>query len=107
MKPAVSLFGVSIEGKHPLDVVIKDTCSKTSLKVSLTPAGWLLLGPGVFIKVSLVSGVSVLAVDVKVLENVIEVERLVGPLSMPALRLPSEECRSVTKLVIFSSFGFI
>ena len=112
MKRVVSLFGVSIEGKHSLYVVIhviEDTCSKTSLKVSLVSAVGLLVGPGVFVKVSPLTGVPVLAVDVKVLENVIKVEaeRLLGALSMSALHLPSEVCRGVTKLVIVSSSGFI
>lgn len=112
MKPVVSLFGVSVKGKHSLYVVIhviKDTCSETSLKVSLMSAVGLLVGPGVFIKVSSVTGMPVLAVDVKVLENVIKVEaeRLVGALSVPALRLPIEVCRGVTKMVVFSSSGFI
>lgn len=112
MKPVVSLFGVSIKGKHSLYVVvhvIKDTCSKTSLKVSLMSAVGLLVGPGVFIKVSSVTGMPVLAVDVEVFENVIKVEaeRLVGALSMSALRLPREVCRGVTKLVIFSASCFI
>ncbi len=112
MKPVFSLLGVSVKGKHSLYVVkhvVKDTCSKTSLKVSLMSAVGLLVGPGVFIKVSSVTGMSVLAVDVKVLENVIKVEaeRLLGTLSMSALRLSGEVRRGVTKLVIFSSSGFI
>lgn len=71
MKPVFSLFGVSVKSKHPFYViihVIKDTCSKTSLKVSLMSAVGLLVGPGVFIKVSSVTGMPVLAVDVKILE---------------------------------------
>lgn len=114
MEPVFSLFGVSVKSKHSLYVVehvIKDACSKTSLKVSLMSAMSLLVGPGVFIKVSSVTGVPVLAVDVKVLKYVIkvevEVERLVSTVSMSALSLPSEERRIVTKLVIFSSSGFI
>lgn len=112
MKPVFSLFGVPVKGKHSLYVlehVIKDTCSKTSLKVSLMSAVGLLVGPGVFIKVSTVTGMSVLAVDVKVLENVIKVkgEGFVVTLSMSALRLPSIVCRGVTKPVIFSSSGCI
>lgn len=112
MKPVFSLFGVSVKSKHSLYVfkhVIKDTCSKTSLKVSLVSAVWLLVGPGVFFKVSSVTGMPVLAGDVKVLEYVIkaEAERLVGTMSMSALSLPSEVCRGVTKLVIFSSSGFV
>lgn len=112
MKPVVRLFGVSVVGKHSLYVVIhviKDTCSKTSLKVSLMSAVRLLVGPGVFVKVSLLTGVPVLTGGVKVLENVIKVEAegLVGTLPLSALRLPGEVCRGVSKLVIFSSFGFI
>lgn len=111
VKAAFSLLGVSVKGKHSLYVikhVIKDTCSKTSLKVSLMSAVGLLVGPGVFIKVSSVTGMPVLAVDVKVLENVIKVEaERLGTLSMSAFCFPSEVCRGVTKLVIFPSSGFI
>lgn len=112
MKSVFSLFGVSVKGEHSLYVVehvIKDTCSKTSMKASLVSAVGLLLGPRVFIKVSSVTSMPVLAVDVKVLENVIKVEaeRLVSTLSMSAMCLPSEVCRGAPKLVIFPSFGFI
>lgn len=112
MKPAFSLFGVSVKSKHSLYVVkhvVKDTCSKTSLKVSLVSAVGLLVGPGVFFKVSSVTGVPVLAVDVKVLEYVvkIEAERLLGALSTSVLCLPSEVCRAAPELVVLSSSGFI
>lgn len=98
MKPVFSLFGVSVKSKHSLYVVehlVKDACSKTSLKVPFMSAVRLLVGPRVFIKVSSVTGMPVLAVDVKVLEYVIKVEaeRLVGILSMSALSFPSKECR--------------
>lgn len=110
MKPAFSLFCVSVESKHPLNIVkhvIKDTCSETSLKVSLVSVVGLLVGPGVFLKVSSVTGMPVLAVDVKVLEYVVKVERLLRTLLMSVLRLPSEVCRAATILVILSSSGFI
>lgn len=109
MKPVFSLFGVSVKSKHSLYVfkhVIKGTCSKTSLKVSLVSAMRILVRPGVFIKVSSVTGVPVLAVDVEVFEYVIKVEaeRLMRSLRMPPL---SGVRRGVTELVIFSSSGFI
>lgn len=112
MKPVFSLFGVSIKCKHFLHIlkhIIEDACSKTSLKVSLMSTVGLLVGPGVFIKVSPVTCVSVLAVNVKVLKNVIKVkgEGLLSTLSMSALCLAREVCRGVTKVVIFSSSGWI
>lgn len=112
MKPVFSLFSVSIKSKHFVYVVkhvIKDTCPKTSLKVSLMSFMRILVGLGVFFKVPSVTCMSILAVDVKVFEYVIKVEaeRLVTCLSMSALCVTSEECKVVTKLVIFSSSCFI
>lgn len=106
------LFGVSVEGKHSLHVVkhiIEDTRSKPPLKVSLMPAVGLFLEPGVLVKVSSVTGLPVLAVNVKVLENVIKVEaeRLMGTMPMSALGLPGEVSRGSTKLVIFPPSGFV
>lgn len=107
MKPAFCLFCVSVESEHPLYIVkhiIKDTCSETSLKVSLVSGVGLLVGPGVFLKVSSVTGMPVLAVDVKVLEYVVkvEVERLLRTVLTSVLRLPS-----ATKLIILPSPVFI
>lgn len=103
------LFGVSVKGKqrflHVFKHVTKDIGFKTSLKVSLMSA----VRPGAFVKVSSVTSVPVLAVDVKILENVIKFEgvTLVGTRSMTSLCLPGEVCRGITKLVIFPSSGFI
>lgn len=102
MKLVFSLFVMSIKSKHSLYVIkhiIEDSCSKTSLKVSLVSAMGLLVGPGVFIKVSSVTGMPVLAVDVKVLENVIKVKG--EGLSMSSLRLLGEVCRVDPRLLIF------
>lgn len=112
MKPVFSLFGMFFKCKHSFYVVkdvIKGSCSKTSLKVSLMSTVGLLVGPGVLIKVSSVTRMSVLAVDVKVLENIIkiEAERLVATLPMPSLCFSGEVRSSVTILVIISSSGFI
>lgn len=104
MKLVFSLFGVSVKSKHSLNIIkhiIDNPGSKTTLKVSFMSA----VGPGVFIKVSSVTGMSVLAVDVKVLKYVIktEGERLVGTLSVFALRLPIEVRVSVPELIILAS----
>lgn len=99
---------MSIKSKHSLyfiEHIIKDSCSETSLKVSLVSAVGLLVGPGVFIKVSSVTGMPVLAVDVKILENVIKVKG--EGLSMSSLRLLGEVCRVDPGLLIFSSSCFI
>lgn len=67
------------------------------------------VGLGVFIKVSPVTGVPVLAVDVKVLKYVIETEaeRLVATLPVSALGLCTEVRSCVTKLIILSSSRLI
>lgn len=111
VKPAFSLFGMFVESKHSLHVfkhVIKNTCSKPTLEVSLVSAVGLLVGPGLLFKVSPVTGMSVLAVDVKVLKHVIEVEaeRLAGVRSLTVSRLSSEVC-GFTKLVVLSSLGHV
>lgn len=107
MKPAFSLFGVSIESKHSVHVVKhvgEDPCPEAALKVSSAPAVGLFVGLGVFFEVSPVARMSVLAVDVEVLKHVIKVEgeRLVGACS---LRLPCVHV--VAELIILSSSALI
>lgn len=111
MKPVVSLFVVSFEGEHPLYVVehiVKDTRSETSLKLPLVSAVGLFVEPGVFVKVPAVPCVSILTIDVEVLENVIKVEaERLGTRSGSAFCLPKKVCRVVPTLVILSSSGFV
>lgn len=100
-----------VESKHSLHVlkhVIKTPRSKTPLEVSLVSAVGLLVGPGLVFKVSPVSGVSVLAVDVKILKHVVKVEAesLVRIGSHSAPRLPGE-VGSITKLIVLSPPGLI
>lgn len=79
------------------------------MKVSFVSVAGILVGSRVFVVVSSVTCMPVLAVDVKVFEHVVKVEaeRLVGALSVSVLCFLREEGRHVIKLVILSSSGLI
>ena len=101
------MLGLLFEGEHSLHVlknVIEDPRSKRPLDMSLVFTVELLVGPEVLLKVSPMPGMPVLAVDVKVLEHVVqvEVERLVDVLPLSSLGLSVEVC-VMSNLVILSS----
>ena len=107
LKPAVTLLCLLFEGEHSLHIlknVVEDTRSESPLDVSLVFTVELLVGSEVLLKVPPMPGVPVLAVDVQVLEHVVqvEVERLVDALPLSALRLPVE-VYCVSHVVVLSS----
>ena len=111
LKPTVTLLGLLFEGEHSLHIlknVIEDPRSECPLDMSLVFTVELLVGSKVLLKIPPVSGMPVLAVDVEVLEHVIqvEIERLVDILPLSALGLSVEVYR-VSNLVILSSPLFI
>lgn len=109
LKPALSLLSsVPVKSKllHVVKHAVKATttcCSKSPLGVSLVSAVMgLLVGPEVILEVPLVTGVPVLAVNIKVLEHVAKVEGRVDIWTVSAFGSIIMEC-SMSKLVILLS----
>ena len=112
LKRTVSPLVVLVKSEqlfHVVKHVIKNsTSAKASLKVPLVPSVGLLVGPKVLLKVSLMPGMSILTVDIKVLEHVVKIKVKVLVEMLPLSTFSALiKYRTVSKLVVFLSLRLI